>query len=245
MSEQAPAPVGHNRGPTPLTAAEIPFWLTDEYAGMLKRRRELVDGATAFAAKYPEIGTDDVSAAATENLELIRKTVAAVEDRRKQAKEPFLEGGRAVDKWFADVKTSLQQAAGLIAPALKTYLEAKETRERAAAIAEAKRLADLADEAALEAEETGEFDQAVAVAKDAEQAAAVATGKPGPLTRTTGTYGSSSSLQEVWLFEVEDDDALPRQYLMRDERAIRAAIARGVRKIAGVRIYAERKVRTR
>ena len=45
--------------------------------------------------------------------------------------------------------------------------------------------------------------------------------------------------RERWVFSVEDPAQVPREYLCPDEKAIRAAVAAGVREIAGVAIYLE------
>lgn len=244
--------IGGNRPPSPMTAAELPFYLAEENAGLLRRRTELVEGLAAFLAKYPSIQTEDVAAGATENIELVRRALAAVEDRRQVAKAPYLAGGKAVDTWFGAVEESLKQAVAPLRAAHRVFLLAKEARERKAAEAEAARLAAEAAEAAAQAQQAGDageaaaaFEHAAVVAKHAEDAEQLAAGKPGPLTRTMGSYGSTSSLQEVPRFQIVDVRKVPRQYCSPDERLIRAAVKSGVRVISGVRIWVDREVRSR
>lgn len=57
----------------------------------------------------------------------------------------------------------------------------------------------------------------------------------GPVRSASGT----SSTRLEWTYEVEDNamDVLPRDYLMVDEKAIKAAVKAGIRQIPGVRIF--------
>lgn len=59
------------------------------------------------------------------------------------------------------------------------------------------------------------------------------------LPRVTRTEAGTASQRKEWRFEVIDPEAVPREYLMIDERAIRQAVKAGVRKIPGVRVYEE------
>lgn len=49
----------------------------------------------------------------------------------------------------------------------------------------------------------------------------------------------------VWIFEITDSNLVPRDFLMVDERKIRAAVAEGAREIAGVKIFEETKIAIR
>ena len=54
-----------------------------------------------------------------------------------------------------------------------------------------------------------------------------------------------SSAVMVWRHEVIDAAAVPREYLMVDDKAITAAVKAGIRAIPGVRIYEEAEMRVR
>jgi len=59
-----------------------------------------------------------------------------------------------------------------------------------------------------------------------------------PKAETITRVESGSSFQRKdWVFEMEDENLLPREYLMVNDQAIRAAIKAGIRKIPGVRIF--------
>lgn len=47
----------------------------------------------------------------------------------------------------------------------------------------------------------------------------------------------SSNLRKVWTFEVTDLQSVPMDYLMINEKTVKAAIANGTREIPGIRIY--------
>ena len=88
-------------------------------------------------------------------------------------------------------------------------------------------------------------DAAIAAAKVAEAAHALATGKVGVHSRTTGIYGSTSSLQERWVCEIEDDMQVPREHCVASQSSLDRAVAAGARSIPGCRIYPANKLVSR
>jgi len=125
--------------------------------------------------------------------------------------------------------------------------EARLVREAAdREAAEARRIAD-------EAAKKGDADAArLAEIAAAEQAKAeVAASTPVPqveapvIHQNTGpvrTAAGTASTKKVWKFEIQDPNSVPREFLVVDEKAIRQAVAAGVRSITGVRIYEENQV---
>lgn len=59
--------------------------------------------------------------------------------------------------------------------------------------------------------------------------------------RTEG--GAKSSTAMVWTFDIEDANAIPRDYLCVDEKKIRDAVRLGTREIPGVKIYQKEQIR--
>jgi len=57
--------------------------------------------------------------------------------------------------------------------------------------------------------------------------------KQAPVRSDAGT----ASTRMVWTHDVVSENAVPREYLMVNDKAIKAAVNAGIRKIAGVRIY--------
>ncbi len=57
------------------------------------------------------------------------------------------------------------------------------------------------------------------------------------VSRTVATQGGSTSVRKTWVYEMIDEAAVPREYLIIDEGVITLAIRDGVREIPGIRIY--------
>lgn len=55
--------------------------------------------------------------------------------------------------------------------------------------------------------------------------------------RVVSTGGALASASTKWTHEVLDPSLVPRNYLMVNEAAIKAAVAGGLRNIPGVRIF--------
>lgn len=250
------AGIGHNMPPepiaAPLTPEQVVQLLDATHATLLARRDELLAGVARFLERHPSWDSEDVHAAATDNLELLRKLAigsnSLAEQRRVIAKEPFLEGGRAVDAWFKAFAASVIEArARLNAPALAYAEKLAAERQRKAEAAAAAKQAE-AERLAREAERTARpevFDAAIKVADQAEAAAKLAAAKPGVHSRTTGLYGATSSLRSRWVHKVTDPAKVERHLCWPDDRLIRAAIAAGLREAPGLEITEERTLGTR
>lgn len=96
---------------------------------------------------------------------------------------------------------------------------------------EAERIAETAPDAGVRAAALESAEEA-----SADQAAALVAA-PAPMTRGTRTDSGTSAWREVWLFTIDDPVAVPREYCAPVEKLIRAAVASGVRVMAGVTIY--------
>lgn len=66
--------------------------------------------------------------------------------------------------------------------------------------------------------------------------------KPAMPTTTVGAGGGSIGIRKVWTFEIIDENLIPREYLMVNEKLIRAAVGAGKRSIPGVRIFEQSSV---
>ena len=248
--------LGGNNPPEPLTPEQVTTVLTFLYAKEVARRDELVRACEAFLAKYPVIESEDVAGAAAENMEMIRKHRKRIEDSFKEAKAPYLEGGRAIDAWFNGLRTTLTEASDRIGkPAAAWALKVRERRE-AASRAEAEhrqREADAASAIARKAAQDGMgsiltgslYGVAIATAKAAE-AAASGVYDTAANTRQTGIYGSTSTLKEAWEIEVIDAALIPRQFLTVDLPALKRSEGHGpARDGPGYRVFPAHSIRTR
>jgi len=63
--------------------------------------------------------------------------------------------------------------------------------------------------------------------------------------KTVRTAAGSVTVRRVWRFEVLDETAVPREWLMVNEKAIGAAVKAGIRSIPGVSIYQAEEVAVR
>jgi len=60
---------------------------------------------------------------------------------------------------------------------------------------------------------------------------------PPPEKTTTTETGAAGTVKKPWDFEIENESLIPREYLMPNEKFIRAAVTSGKRVIPGVRIF--------
>jgi hypothetical protein len=252
--------VGHNRAP----AIEI---LRDELElenePLLKRAADLA----AAAGRMPEKVLDDETAGKfSDMVKLVAAAIKASEAGRVGKKEPFLEGGRAIDGFYKKrISDPLLAIKASVESRLGVYLRAKADRERRAR-EEAERLAREAErkaqEEARKAAEEMQNERDLQVALDAQQraqdaavasvaASKAAAAKPAEMARTRGDVGSLGTLRTHWTGEVVDRDTLDlgplRQHLSLDDlnKAVRAYVKAGGRFLDGAKIYEAQEVTVR
>ena len=242
--EVADVNIGHNSGIRPLNATQVREYLADAESAVIQRRRDLQAAIYRFKAAHPHIENDEMQARAGDFVKQIKTHIATIEIHRKEAKEPYLEGGRVVDKFFKDEAEPLVVGVVAIQKVMTAYATEQDAKRRkqaeqeaAAARAEAARLAELA---AQDLEQTHLEDaiQASQVAADAQRRAEA---KPAEFTRARGDYGSTSSLRETIRIELDDITKVPTNYLLLDEKKALAAIKLGIN-IPGVRKVIEKSV---
>lgn len=146
-------------------------------------------------------------------------TTGLVEKARKAEKEQINKDGRTVEAFFAALAEPAKKALERVLGELNRYQRAKieaENKARAEQEAEARKTAALFDE------------------EPPPPVAPVVVREAGRVTSFSGVKATAS---RKWVHEVTDATQVPRQFLMVNEAAIKAAIAGGTREIAGVRIY--------
>jgi hypothetical protein len=224
--------------PAPLTPAEITAWLDFALESLIARRAEILDALAKTAEAHPRIDDDDTLAEIGENIKMARALTGTAEKRRVESKAPFLDGGRAVDAWFARLVAPVGASLAPIQTAMDDYGRRMLAKRRAEAEAEAKAAREEAERKAAEAAALlaaekpaapgaldWAFDKAQEAADKAAAAAAAATARPADLTRVTGTYGATASLRANWKWRVVEPAKIPRKYLMVNEDAIKTAVA--------------------
>lgn len=258
MLDALPAP-GHNRAP----AIEI---LRDELElenePLLSRAADL---QIAVLRMPFTVDDDEMAGKFADMVKLIGAAIKASEAGRTAKKEPFLEGGRAIDGFYKKrISDPLLKIKASVEERLGVYLCAKADREKRVR-EEAERVAREAEraaqEAARQAAEAMQNERDLAAALDAQHradeaavasvaASKAAAAKPAEMARTRGET-SLGTLQTWWDFDpvslsrAELDLEALRQHLPTDalDKAIRSFIKAGGRDLRGVRIYERREAR--
>lgn len=262
-TQAAPPPAGHNKPPV------------DEEARAAFRERLLSDRPD-FEQKLDDIEAgagrvrvtnDEEYGRAGEFIKIMRGAAGHINDAHKAAKEPYLEGGRAVDAAKNVLIARLDDAKAKVQPLMNEYAARKDAEERAerariaaeqraaadrAAAAERERQQAEADARRAAAEATNaeeraaaqaRADEAARIADEAMEAASLAAAAPARAEPVRSDTGVSISGTTVWNSEVEDY-AKAFKVVKTDPKvkeAIDKAIARlvraGQREIPGIRIW--------
>jgi hypothetical protein len=177
-----------------------------------------------------------------EDMEAASSLRQAIKDRQKAIVgllEPFIKAAHALHKSHTtrrkEIIAPLEQAEGI----LNKKMVAWQTAEEARIAEEQKKLDEQAKlDAAVEAEQEGNEALAEAIIEDQ----VPVTAPPVEKTKTDGV-----SFTEKWTFQIEDESKIPPQFMIPDERAIRAHVIamkdRAV--IPGVRVYKEKSIKSK
>jgi hypothetical protein len=182
----------------------------------------------ALDALPPIFGDDDL-VPYSERAKLLKQAAGVVEKARKQEKDSILQAGRTVDDWFARLAAPLKAAADTVVAAINAH-QRKMLEEKRKADEAARREAEERAKAQATPFDDPTPEPVVMPVKAAEAVRVVSS---------TGRVAATAST--VWRHEVTDPAAVPRQFLMVNETAIKAAIAGGMREIPGCRIYEDLK----
>jgi hypothetical protein len=219
--------------PKPLTIDQINNYLHYEYETLRRQIHQDVaqmteDAATACASEA------DVQRLGA-NLSIVDAHLRVADDARSTVKRPFLEGGKAVDRWFNLLRQILVDAAQPVRNMLHAYAERIEHDRRLAAEEEAQALREEAARAEAEAVRAiqtnpdsafadAKLHAAIDAANASKQADGLALGRAADLTRTNNAYGGVMSAQEVWSWELTDIKQIPVNYLTTNDVLINKAV---------------------
>ncbi len=182
------------------------------------RADELLEDARTFPAVLPNSETVGNAAQLVKMLRTARKRL---ESERKLISDPINAGLKQLKARFDAVIDPMEKA--------EKWLNAKITAFQV----EEKRLAGVAAERARKEQEEALLAEAVKLEEsdDAEAADEVmeyAEDAPAPIVAEEkiirGDYGAATSLRMDWVHEVEDLSKVPMEYVMLNDRVIRAAI---------------------
>ncbi len=177
-------------------------------------------------------------------LQKIKAKAKALEDARREMTRPLDESKARIIDWFRGPLGLLGDAEAKIKSAMLAYTEAerraaeKEQRrlaEEAAASAERERAAILAEAAAHR--QAGLDETAEDLEEEAEEV------EPAPVVRVVPNLPRVSGIatRTVWKVRILDPDAIPREYMIPDEKQLLAIAkaTKGAKRIPGVEFYSE------
>ena len=177
---------------------------------------------------------DDVTEA-TNLLSYISSTKKNIEETRKSMVKPINDGLKAINDWFKRFSAPLETADGLLRKKVLVYRQQQEQIRRA----EEERLRKLAEAEQKKLE------------KQAKKDGVMAPPPPPPVmiipeqARTVHSDMGAVSAKLVWDFEIEDENKVPRNFMIVNEKAIRAAVKAGVRNIPGVKVFQKEELAVR
>lgn len=155
----------------------------------------------------------------------IKKVARTVEEARKEYTAPLNDHIKAVNGLAKEIATPLDDGLRHLTGQLNQYAAQVEL-ERRKAEEEARRQA---------AEEQKRLDaEAKAAGVEAPIVPEVLPAKPEKAA--VRTEAGTSFQRKTWTFEVEKLDEVPREYMILNEGAVRAAVRNGVRSIPGLKI---------
>ena len=172
-----------------------------------------------------------------------KKIETLIEDKRKELTKPLLDEQRSIKSFADNLTTELNSAVKELRERILKYEQEME-RIR---LEELKRLEDerrkqeeelqkQQEELNKKAQETGEVnnEELKTLQAEAEKLRSIESQQ-----RETAAVSSPSSIRKNWTYEIQEEILIPRMYLIPDDKAIKRAIANGVREIAGIKIYQE------
>ncbi len=163
---------------------------------------------------------------ATELLGWIARAKKQVEEKRKFFVNPLNKQVKAINAMFKDYAAPLEQADTLLRGKVLIYREEQERIRRA----EEERLRKLQ-------EKEQERLRKQAEKKDLPPPPPMPTPQVQGQAKTVHSDFGSVSAKKVWDFEIVNEQEIPKEFLMVNEKAIRAAVKAGVRNIPGVKIF--------
>ena len=223
----------------------------------IQRERQLSSEAELVEQQANRIlvATQDDVTAATNLLSIIKASEKALEEQRTFMVKPLNAHVRNINARFKLYSQPLGRATVTLKgkiihfnkemQRLRNEEIAKqkktEAEERARQEAKTRRIQEEAEaEAAAEALSTGKSYEPPKV--DIPQFVSPLRPAPAPTYQVQKTVRAdlgTVTAKKKWTYEIEDEDLIPRDYLMVNEKKIAAVVRAGVRQIQGVRIYQE------
>lgn len=202
-------------------------------AGVVIQAQTLLSNAESYAVTSIEQYTQ-----AGEFLKHIKAKYKELDEQRKGMTKPLDDSKKRIMDFFNKPLDFLTRAESTVKRAMIAFSDEQERirrEEQRKADEAARKERERIEAQARKAAESGKVEKAVALE---ERAATVVA----PVIDRTPPKVAGLSTREVWKFEVIDEKAVPREFLMVDESKIRKYVQamKGDSNIAGVRVYPEK-----
>jgi len=146
-----------------------------------------------------------------------------IEDKRKEVTKPLLDKKKELDTFAKDLISGLNDSTADLRGQILNY-EMKLEAERQVELER------------IEAEKQAEIEKLEKIESPVlkqELITEIENKKTGEITHLE----KSTSLRKTWTFKIENENHIPREYLIPDERKIKQAIKEGIREIQGLVIF--------
>ena len=232
-----------------LDPASLAAWIEFSYSAHAAAIAALLERFVKFTDVTASGIADDYTAGISADFARDLKAAAnALDETRTRIKKPILHAQRLVDGEAKKLSDRVASAVREVEARVTTYLRAIEVEARAAAEAEARRLALEAEARIAEANESNTevaIEAAVESMDAASKADEMANARALEFTRTRGVGGALTALKDNWVFGVVDITKVPVAYLQVNDALVKAAIRSGVREVPGIRIWNDAKAYVR
>ena len=223
-----------------LDPASLAAWIEFSYSAHAAAIAALLERFVKFIEVTASGIADDYTAGISADFarDLESGVANALDETRTRIKKPILHAQRLVDGEAKKLSDRVASAVREVEARVTTYLRAIEVEARAAAEAEARRLALEAEARIAEANESNTevaIEAAVESMDAASKADEMANARALEFTRTRGVGGALTALKDIWVFGVGDITKVPVAYLQVNDAAVRAAFKSGVREVPGIR----------
>ena len=198
------------------------------------------EGLLAQAEKA-EITTMELCGTGGDLAAHLRTKRTDLDNSRKELVQPLNNHVKMINAKYNGVIAIYKDAEKVIKDKMGAFMAEEERRQEAEAAAARKKAEDEALARAAELQEAGETDTAEAVLDTVAEMADKAPAR----VQASGGYGAKASTRKTWTFDVVDLHAIPKEWLLVDEKKVKAAISAGTRDIPGLKIYQKTTVQVR
>jgi vancomycin resistance protein YoaR len=177
------------------------------------------------------ISDEDSLERAKDHAKAAKKISTTIDEKREEAKKPYLEGGRRIDALAKSLTAELDAGTKTLREQIRNFELKKEQARQAelARIAAEKAKIEKEQEELrkkMEEENPGSIDVLMPMVDTIRLDVAAAALKE-----------EKSPLKKVWTYKITDELQIPRLYLSVDDKKIKGAIQSGLRDIPGLEIF--------